>query len=85
MCASIYSESWYRMLCVLVWVLEAMKMDSPHHMTPFHKCWSRDQLPLDEARGKRAFDMNKSQLNQWEKLKRESKVCVIYLYMYVCS
>ena len=63
------------MLCVLVWVLEAMRMDSPYHMTSFHKCWNREQTPPDETRGKRAYDLNKSQLNKWEKLQRQNKVC----------
>ncbi|XP_064383088.1 uncharacterized protein LOC135331774 isoform X2 [Halichondria panicea] len=66
-------EGWYRMLCVLVWVLEAMRMESPHHMTPFHKCWNREQPPPNESLGKRVYDLNKSQLNKWEKLQKQDK------------
>ncbi len=64
------------MLCVLVWVLEAMRMESPHHMTPFHKCWNREQPPPNESLGKRVYDLNKSQLNKWEKLQKQDKVCL---------
>jgi len=66
-----YSEHWYRVLSVLVWVLEAMRLDSPNHMFPFHKCWNRDRPVVDNSRGKRAYDMNQSQLSQWDKLRRE--------------
>ena len=55
-------------------------MESPLHMTPFHKCWDRERLVPDETTGKRAHEMNKSQLNQWEKLKREQKVSVSVLH-----
>ncbi|CAI8046528.1 hypothetical protein GBAR_LOCUS25743 [Geodia barretti] len=34
---------WYRQLCVLLWVMDGLKLDSLSLLSPFAKCWQLDR------------------------------------------
>lgn len=68
------SDQWYRQLCVLVWILEAMRMDHPGHMTPLSQCWKLDCPPPNEEKGKKRLELIKTQLHKFDVLTREHKV-----------
>ena len=71
----IHSEQWYRQLCVLVWVLQSMRMDKPAHMTPLYLCWRIDRPPPNETMGRRVAERNKGLMQQWEAMvKQQTKV-----------
>ena len=71
---SLPSDQWYRQLCVLVWVLEAMRMESPSHMTPLSQCWRLDRPHPDEAKGKKRAEMIKTQLHKFDAITKEHRV-----------
>ena len=59
---------------MLVWVLEAMRMEHPSHMTPLSQCWRLDCPPPDETKGKKRAEMFKTQLHKFDAIVKEHKV-----------
>ena len=62
---------------MLVWVLEAMRMENPSHMTPLSQCWRLDHPPPDEAKGKKRTEMFKTQLHKFDAIIKEHKVHIM--------
>jgi glycerol-3-phosphate cytidylyltransferase-like family protein len=59
---------------VLVWVLEAMRMEHPSHMTPLSQCWKLNRPPPDETKGKKRTELFKTQLHKFDTITKEHKV-----------
>ena len=58
--------SWYYFLCVILWVLEAMRMASPRYMPSLHDFWRLDHPKPNEQIGKRTAERQETLLSQWE-------------------
>lgn len=67
-------SQWYRKLCVMVWILEAMQLDSAHHAVPLAKCWNLDCKYTDEIGRKRTHERNQRIYKQWQELNLKVKV-----------
>ena len=67
-------SQWHRKLCVMVWILEAMQLDSPLHAIPLAKCWNLDCKYVDEVGRRRVHERNQLLLKQWQQLYLDVKV-----------
>lgn len=67
-------SQWHRKLCVMVWILEAMQLDSPLYAIPLAKCWNLDCKYVDEVGRRRIHERNQQLLRQWQQLYVEVKV-----------
>ncbi|KAL5496963.1 hypothetical protein EMCRGX_G013344 [Ephydatia muelleri] len=58
--------SWYYFLCVVLWVLEAMRMMSPRYMPLLHDFWRLSHPKPNEQVGKKIAERQEVLLSKWE-------------------
>lgn len=69
-----FRPQWYRKLCVMVWILESMQLESPHHAVPLAKCWNLDCKYTDEVGRKRIYEHKQKMLPRWHDLHKRVMV-----------
>ena len=58
----------------MVWILEAMQLDSAHFAVPLAKCWNLDCKYTDEVGRKRIYERDQKSLKKWQELNLKVKV-----------
>ncbi len=59
---------------MLIWILDAMQLESPNYATPFFKCWNINRPKMDEANGQKMYEGNRVKLSQWYDLYKSARV-----------